>query len=51
MIFISQMQRYNNTGLSSTQYNYERRLIIAFNDGRIVNIELLLDGAAGGATC
>ncbi len=49
--YIEQMQRYNNTGLSPTQYNYERRLIISFNDGRVVNIELLLDGAPGGATC
>ena len=49
--YIAQMQRYNNTGLSPSQYNYERRLIIEFNDGRIVNIELLLDGAPGGATC
>lgn len=49
--YIGQMQRYNNTGLSPTQYNYERRLIISFNDGRVVNIELLLDGAPGGATC
>jgi hypothetical protein len=49
--YITQMQRYNNTGLSPTQYAFERRLIIEFNDGRIVNIELLLDGASGGATC
>ena len=49
--YIKQMQRYNNTGLSPTQYRYERRLIIEFNDGRIVNIELLLDGIEGGATC
>lgn len=49
--YIDQMQRYNNTGLSPTEYNYERRLIISFNDGRVVNIELLLDGSSGGATC
>lgn len=47
--YILQMQRYNNTPHS--QYNLERRLIIVFNDGRITNIELLLDGAEGGATC
>lgn len=49
--YIKQMQRYNNTGLDPSLYRYERRLIISFNDGRVVNIELLLDGAEGGATC
>lgn len=49
--YIEGMQRYNNTSLSPTQYNYERRMIVSFNDGRVANIELLLDGAPGGATC
>ena len=47
--YILDMQRYNNN--PHAQYNLERRLIIVFNDGRITNIELLLDGAEGGATC
>ena len=47
--YIANMQKYKN--LSSTLYNYQRRLIIEFNDGRVTNIELLYNGGAGGATC
>lgn len=41
--YISQMQKYNNTGLDPSQYDFERRLIVVFNDGRITNIELLFN--------
>ena len=41
--YISQMQKYNNTGLDTSEYDFERRLIIVFNDGRITNIELLFN--------
>lgn len=42
--YIKYMPKYNNTvSGTSTQYFYHRRLIIYFNDGRITNIELLLD--------
>ncbi len=41
--YISQMQKYNNTGLDPSEYDFERRLIIVFNDGRITNIELLFN--------
>lgn len=49
--YISNMQKYSNTGLSPTMYNYERRLIVEFNDGRVTNIELLFNSSVGGATC
>lgn len=49
--YVQNMQKYNNTGLSPTLYNYERRLIVEFNDGRVTNIELLFNGSAGGSTC
>ena len=50
--YVLQMQKYNNTGLASDLYDFERRLIIEFNDGRVTNIELLFNGSAdGGATC
>lgn len=41
--YISQMQKYNNTGLNPSQYDFERRIIVVFNDGRITNIELLFN--------
>lgn len=41
--YISQMQKYNNTGLDPSQYDFERRIIVVFNDGRITNIELLFN--------
>lgn len=44
--YISKMQRYNNTGY----FGDNRRLIIAFNDGRVTNIELMVDGV-GVPTC
>ncbi len=44
--YISKMQRYNNTGYVGDN----RRIIVAFNDGRVTNIELMVDGI-GGATC
>lgn len=54
--YIEYMPKYNNTvSGSSSQYFYKRRLIVYFNDGRIANIELLLDKDlsvyCGGATC
>lgn len=51
--YISQMQRYSNTSTNISDYNFARRLIVVFNDGRITNIELLFDGEGsnGGATC
>ena len=47
------MQRYTNTETNPSNYNFARRLIVVFNDGRITNIELLFDGegGSGGATC
>ncbi len=51
--YIIQMQRYTNTETNPSNYNFARRLIVVFNDGRITNIELLFDGegGSGGATC
>lgn len=45
--YIKGMQKYNNT--SEEDYDYKRRIIVQFNDGRIANSSLLLDG--GGGTC
>lgn len=42
--YIKVMPRYNNTSLEVSTHDYERRLIVSFNDGRIGNVELLLDG-------
>ncbi len=44
--YIENMQRYNNTGYTGDN----KRIIVAFNDGRVTNIELMVDGI-GGATC
>lgn len=54
--YIDYIPEYSNTSVTNaTQYFYKRRLIIYFNDGRITNIELLLDKdlsiICGGATC
>ncbi|MBO5375691.1 MAG: hypothetical protein J6A52_02455 [Bacilli bacterium] len=54
--YIDYMPKYNNTSAThASQYFYKRRLIVYFNDGRITNVELLLDGdvsaVCGGATC
>ncbi len=52
--YIDYLPKYEST-VNITQYFYQRRLIIWFNDGRITNIELLMnnDGSitCGGATC
>lgn len=52
--YIDYMPTYES-GSPYTQYFYQRRLIIMFNDGRITNMELLMnfDGTVncGGATC
>ncbi|MBR1385570.1 MAG: hypothetical protein IJ568_01930 [Bacilli bacterium] len=42
--YIKVMPRYNNTSLEASTHDYERRIIVSFNDGRVGNIELLLDG-------
>ena len=42
--YIKVMTRYTNTSSESIPYEYERRLIVSFNDGRVGNIELLFDG-------
>lgn len=47
--YIKYMPKYNNAPLQN--YTYQRRLIIEFNDGRFVNIELLLEANGGGETC
>ncbi len=44
--YIQTMQRYNNTGY----FGDNKRIIVSFNDGRVTNIELMVDGI-GGATC
>lgn len=51
--YIAQMQQYTNTSANPSSYNFARRLIVVFNDGRITNIEILFDGAGGGGgdTC
>ena len=51
--YVTQMQQYTNTSANPSSYNFARRLIVVFNDGRITNIELLFDGAGGGSgdTC
>ena len=49
--YIGSMQKYNKPSFSLGTYNYQRRLIIEFNDGRVTNIELLFNSSAGGATC
>lgn len=45
--YIKVMPKYNNT--SEEDYDYERRIIVQFNDGRVANASLLFDG--GGGTC
>lgn len=42
--YIKVMTRYTNASSSSSHYEYERRLIVSFNDGRVGNIEILFDG-------
>ena len=54
--YIDYIPKYTNTvSFNSTQYFYKRRLIIVFKDGRITNIELLMNKDmslnCGGATC
>lgn len=52
--YIDYMPKYEST-VNISQYFYQRRLIILFGDGRVTNIELLMndDGSinCGGATC
>lgn len=43
-----------SSSASLSQYFYQRRLIVSFNDGRMVNIELLMNNDSincGGVTC
>jgi hypothetical protein len=40
--YIKQMQSYNNTGKEGL-YDFDRRIIVSFNDGRVTNIELQFD--------
>lgn len=52
--YIDYMPNYSNTIGGNSDYFYKRRLIILFNDGRITNIDLLMnhDGSVcGGASC
>ena len=52
--YIDYIPKYEST-ININQYFYQRRLIILFNDGRITNIELLMNSngniTCGGATC
>jgi len=52
--YITYMPNYSNTAAGNSDYFYKRRLIVWFNDGRITNIDLLMnhDGSVcGGASC
>ena len=48
--YILQMERKVVVGASEDTTNY-RRLIIAFNDGRVTSIELKVPSTIGGVTC
>lgn len=45
--YIRTLPKFNNT--SEEEHDYERRIIVQFNDGKLANASLLIDG--GGGSC
>ena len=47
--YIKYLPKYDK--MRHDEYDFQKRIIIEFNDGRYANIELLLERVNGGGTC